>query len=161
MASIFQKNRTPETNLKLPSEQALESKDDLLSKSTFSKASSLGDLKFPSEEAKLTKVENLEKSLNDAGGTAIKIGLKGVVALNKAQQILEDRSSQRSLRMQSNSSKPEQSLDPLVNLLALLEMVKSSKLVKRIARFFSRRGKQNTKSKLPEPQPIRPQPKKK
>lgn len=147
MAVIFQKNQIskPENNQSLDS-KALDSKQDLLLKST--KLQSLSELKFPgAEETKMAQAETLERSLNDVGGTALKVGLKGLVALSKAQQQLEDRSSQRAVRMQSNVVKPTDRLDPIANLLALFSMIKSSAVVRRFSKLFSKRIKQNTENK--------------
>lgn len=149
MAEICQKN-----NKVLPQKpnNEVDSKEDLFSKST--KLQSLSELKFPgaSDESKYAKAESLEKSLNDASGTAIKVGLKGLVALSKAQQQLEDRSSQRAMRMQNNMAKPKEQNDPLANLLAIFSMIKSSAIAKKFSKLFSKRIKQNTETQNPDEQ---------
>lgn len=153
MGLIFQKNKQQDltlANAKLPSEQVLDSKEDLFSKASLSKHANLTDLKFPgtSNDAKYAQAESVEKSLNDFSGTAMKVGLKGLVALSKAQQQMEDRTSQRAMRMQNNVSKPTDQADPLANLLAIFSMIKSSAIVKKITKIFSKRIKQELQEQL-------------
>ena len=153
MAEISQKNKQQElslANVKLPGETLLDSKEDLFSKANINKQTSLSDLKFPgaSNDAKYTQAVSVEKTLNDFSGTAMKIGLKGLVALSKAQQQMEDRSSQHAMRMENNRTKPNQKADRLANLLALFSLIKFPAIAKKLIKLLSKRIKQNTEERL-------------
>ncbi len=102
----------------------------------------ISNLKFPtehSEQASQSKSEviNSEKSLNNASNTALKMGFKGVVALNKVQQQLEDISSARAVKLNTINSQSQQ-VDPYSNLLSILNLFGLSRMKKGFNKLFKR-----------------------
>ena len=110
---------------------------------------SISELKFPTEhsggqmdglEQCSRQISNAEKSLNNASNTAMKMGLKGLVALNKVQQQLEQVNATRAVRLNTMNQQSQQSEqnDQYLNILSIFNFTGVSRMKKEFSRLYEK-----------------------
>ena len=115
----------------------------------LSPVESISELKFPTEhsagemdslEQCSRQISNAEKSLNNASNTAMKMGLKGLVALNKVQQQLEQVNATRAVRLNTMNQQSQQSEqnDQYLNILSIFSFAGVSRMKKEFSRLYGK-----------------------
>ena len=107
---------------------------------------SISELKFPTEQSSVAEqssrqIANAEKSLNNASNTAMKMGLKGLVALNKVQQQLEQVNASRAVRLNTMNSQAQQESvngNQYLNLLAIFSFSGLSRMKKAFRKLYGK-----------------------
>ena len=106
---------------------------------------SISELKFPTEEAHnleqcSRQISNAEKSLNNASNTAMKMGFKGLVALNKVQQQLEQVNASRAVRLNTMNSQSQQleQNDQYLNILSIFSFAGVSRMKREFSRLYGK-----------------------